>query len=69
MKEDPVWSGLEVVFNGHDVPGEGRAQDNAILFESCVLMNYKPNQRHCMYGADADLIMLGLATHEPPSLF
>ena len=23
MKEDPLWQGLEVVFSGHDVPGEG----------------------------------------------
>eukprot|EP01038_Epipyxis_sp_PR26KG_P008199 gene8199-11090_t len=65
MKEDPLWKNLRIVFSGHDVPGEGEHKIMQFIRELRSDPNYEPNQRHCMYGQDADLIMLGLASHEP----
>jgi 5'-3' exoribonuclease 1 len=65
IKEDPLWRNLTIVFSGHDVPGEGEHKIMQFIRDLRADPNYEPNVRHCMYGQDADLIMLGLATHEP----
>jgi 5'-3' exoribonuclease 1 len=65
IKEDPLWRGLQIIFSGHDVPGEGEHKIMEFIREQRAQPNYQANQRHCMYGQDADLIMLGLASHEP----
>lgn len=76
METDPFWKDgkCEVVFSGPDVPGEGehKVMDmiRRIQLEECELSKRDPSfvpkqKRHCMYGLDADLIMLSLVTHEP----
>jgi len=62
---DPLWSSLKVIFSGPEVPGEGEHKIMQHIRELKSQPNYPPNTRHVMYGQDADLIMLGLVSHEP----
>ncbi|CAI5739140.1 unnamed protein product [Hyaloperonospora brassicae] len=65
MKDDPLWARLEVFFSGSEVPGEGEHKIVEFIRHRKMTADYDANVRHCMYGSDADLMLLGLMTHEP----
>ncbi|KAG5186855.1 XRN 5'-3' exonuclease N-terminus-domain-containing protein [Tribonema minus] len=65
IKEDPLWQRLTVIFSGHEVPGEGEHKIMQYIRDQRCAGAFAPNTRHCMYGQDADLILLGLVAHEP----
>ena len=65
VSEDTDWQGCEIVLSGHEVPGEGEHKVMEYIRNAKAQPGYNSNMRHCLYGLDADLIMLGLLSHDP----
>ena len=65
ISEDSNWSQVTVVLSGHEVPGEGEHKIMEYIRLARAQPDHNPNVRHCLYGLDADLVMLGLLSHDP----
>jgi 5'-3' exonuclease len=54
------WGDIEVIFSSEKVPGEGEHKLKILMRDYCAY-----DERFCIYGLDADLLMLCLAMDRP----
>lgn len=65
VTNDSSWQNIEIILSGHEVPGEGEHKIMEHIRVTKAQPGYSADTRHCLYGLDADLIMLGLLSHDP----
>ena len=63
-KVNEDWMSIDILLSGSDVPGEGEHKILEYIRNYKLSDNYNPYTKHCIYGLDADLIMLSLLSHE-----
>ncbi|KAM3932203.1 5'-3' exoribonuclease 1 isoform 2-T2 [Leptodactylus fuscus] len=64
ISTDKSWQGVAIYLSGHETPGEGEHKIMEFIRSEKTRPDHDSNTRHCLYGLDADLIMLGLTSHE-----
>ncbi|KAH0786683.1 XRN 5'-3' exonuclease N-terminus family protein [Histomonas meleagridis] len=64
-RTDSAWMRPKVIYSSCFVPGEGEHKILDFIRMRRSQPDWKPDQTHVLYSTDADLIFLGLQSHEP----